>query len=222
MVELQRQPALAPAAAPPNESAACLRWLQPQLALPTMSPTPMAPASGDILASKRLAIRHTMFDADWQRVRSERISPARYARALGSAPQAPATALGRVNAWVNHNIAYVEDRALFGKADYWAGAVRTLKLRQGDCEDIALTKMQLLAAAGIPRDDMVLTIARDLVRGADHAILMVKQDGRYVMLDNATDTVLDASAANDYRPVLSFGQHQAWLHGYQPAALTVQ
>jgi predicted transglutaminase-like cysteine proteinase len=61
---------------------------------------------------------------------------------------------------------------------------------------------------------MVLTIARDLARNADHAVLVVRLDGRYYMLDNATDQVLDASASHDYRPVLSFSDSQTWLHGY--------
>ncbi|MGD9664772.1 MAG: transglutaminase-like cysteine peptidase, partial [Novosphingobium sp.] len=90
----------------------------------------------------------------------------------------------------------------------------TLKMRKGDCEDIAIAKMQLLAAAGVPRNDMVLTIARDLVRRADHAVLIVKHEGRWLMLDNATDKVLDARYSYDYRPVLSFSENKSWLHGY--------
>ena len=74
--------------------------------------------------------------------------------------------------------------------------------------------MQLLAAAGVAREDMILTIARDLVRNADHAVLIVRHDGRYYMLDNASDEVFDASTSHDYRPILSFGSGQAWLHGY--------
>jgi predicted transglutaminase-like cysteine proteinase len=61
---------------------------------------------------------------------------------------------------------------------------------------------------------MILTIARDLVRNADHAVLIVRHDGRYYMLDNASDELFDASSAHDYRPILSFGNSQTWLHGY--------
>jgi predicted transglutaminase-like cysteine proteinase len=215
-VELQSQAPLAPAGGPSLQPAACLQWLRPQ-AVP-LAPARLPGASGDILASKRLAIGHTMFDADWARVNRDRISQFRSRQVLGTVPLAPESALERVNRWVNHNIAYVEDQQLFGRGDHWAGANRTLRLRKGDCEDIALTKMQLLAAAGIRREDMMLTIARDLVRNADHALLMVRLGDRYVMLDNATDAVLDASQANDYRPVLSFGQGRAWLHGYQTAS----
>lgn len=170
-------------------------------------------SADDFLASKRVRIGKTSFDKEWRRVRSETLSK----RAHPIAAQAPAASeelVATINRWVNQKIRYVEDRELFGRADYWAGAQLTLTLGQGDCEDIALAKMQLLAAAGIPRSDMYLTIARDAVRRADHALLIVKLDGRYVVLDNATDMLLDGAYSNDYRPVLSFSGEQAWIHGY--------
>ncbi len=170
-------------------------------------------ASDDFLASKRVRIGKTNFDKDWRRVQSEQFSGS-------SQPLEPtATAaseefLSAINRWVNRNIRYVEDRELFGQADYWAGAQLTMMLRKGDCEDIALAKMQLLSAAGIPQSDMYLTIARDTVRRADHALLVVKLDDRYVVLDNATDALLDGAKSHDYNPVLSFSGDQAWIHGY--------
>jgi predicted transglutaminase-like cysteine proteinase len=65
---------------------------------------------------------------------------------------------------------------------------------------------------------MYLTIARDLARRADHAVLVVRLDGRYWMLDNATDRLLDAGASYDYQPVLSFSEDRKWLHGAVLAA----
>jgi predicted transglutaminase-like cysteine proteinase len=170
--------------------------------------------SDDFLESKRLVIGRTAFDRDWRRVSSDRISSRRYRKLIGITLDEDLSAIRSVNSWVNRAITFTDDRDLFSKADYWAGAAATLKLRRGDCEDIALTKMQLLAAAGIPREDMILTIARDLVRNADHAVLIVRHAGRYYMLDNASDEVFDASLSYDYRPILSFGSSQTWLHGY--------
>jgi predicted transglutaminase-like cysteine proteinase len=122
-------------------------------------------------------------------------------------------ALAAVNAWTNRRVRYVEDARLYRRADYWAGARTTLARGAGDCEDIAIVKLQLLAAMGVPRSDMYLTIARDLARHADHALLVVKLGGRYWLLDNATDRLLDAGASYDYQPVLSFSEHRRWLHG---------
>lgn len=170
--------------------------------------------SEDFLASKRLEVGSTAFDRDWRRVSRDRISTRRYRRLVGNASNGDLAALRAVNSWVNQAVAFTDDRELFSRADFWAGAETTLRLRRGDCEDIALTKMQLLAAAGIDREDMILTIARDLARNADHAVLIVRHDGRYYMLDNASDELFDASSAHDYRPILSFGSSQTWLHGY--------
>jgi predicted transglutaminase-like cysteine proteinase len=84
----------------------------------------------------------------------------------------------------------------------------------GDCEDFAIAKMDMLAALGVARADMRLIIARDLVRNADHAVLIVQLDGGSVMLDNVTDRLLDGRAPNDYRPIMSFSQNAKWVHGY--------
>jgi predicted transglutaminase-like cysteine proteinase len=170
--------------------------------------------ANDFLGSRRIQIGRTSFDADWKRVSHEKQRLGRELRGLVAASDTVEGRLEAVNGWVNHTIAYADDQVLFGKADYWAGPRRTLKLGKGDCEDFALLKLSLLAAAGVPREDMYLTIARDLVRHADHAVLIVRTDDGYRMLDNATDQVLDATQANDYRPVLSLSGSRSWLHGY--------
>ena len=185
----------------------------PGLGVPVLSPLPAAP--GDFLASKRLLIRHTRFDRDWNRVRGSGLSRHAANSALPLSSGAPSAAtLAAVNSWTNSSIHYVEDRKLYGEGDYWATAGETLRRHEGDCEDIAIVKMQLLAAHGIRREDMSLVIAHDLVRGADHALLVVKLDGRIWLLDNSTDQVLDATQSYDYRPILSFSEGKKWIHGY--------
>lgn len=169
----------------------------------------------DFLASKRLPVKRTSFDAQWNRVRQDRPGRGTVATLAQLAPGAPGEAmLASVNTWTNNRIRYVEDRDLYGKADHWAGARTTLRRSAGDCEDIALVKLALLAAMGVPREAMYLTIARDLARNADHAMLVVKLDGRHWLLDNATDRLLDARESYDYRPILSYSASGKWLHGY--------
>lgn len=169
--------------------------------------------SDDFLASKRIRIGKTNFDRDWRRVRKETLSGV-LRKNFGKKPGTSRETIDQINRWVNRKIDYVEDRELFGKADHWAGARRTLKLGKGDCEDYALTKMQLLAAAGIRREDMYLSIVKDTVRRQDHAFLVVRHKGQYLILDNATDIILDGAQSHDYKPVLSFNSKSAWLHGY--------
>ena len=170
----------------------------------------------DFLGSARLPLRRTNLDAQWNSVRRSGLSPRALsplaARMTGKPDKAM---LASVNAWSNARIRYEEDRDLYGKADHWATAGATLRRGAGDCEDIAILKMQALAALGVPRADMYLTIARDMVRNADHALLVVKLEDRHWVLDNATDTLLDASESHDYRPIMSFSTSGKWLHGYE-------
>ena len=89
----------------------------------------------------------------------------------------------------------------------------TLRTRTGDCEDYAILKMQMLAAAGVDRDDMMLTLARDTIQRSDHAVLLVRHEGEWVMLDMASDRIAPAAADYGYRPVMSFAANQRYLHG---------
>ena len=197
----------------PRSGGECAMFVRPQTDFAAMRPGlgTRLPGADDFLGSRRLAVRKTGFDAQWNRVRRGTIS-AGLAGASGGRP-GQAT-IAAVNSWANAKIRYVEDRELYGQADYWADARTTLRRRAGDCEDIAIAKMALLAGAGVRREDMYLTIARDLARNADHALLVVKSEGRFWLLDNNTDRLLDASAANDYRPILSYSAGGKWLHGY--------
>ncbi len=173
----------------------------------------MAPAT-DFLASKRIQISNGSLEADWRRVNRGQLSKDWARRQLGSGARSDEELVQAVNAYANQAIRYAEDRELWGKADYWANARTTFRLGKGDCEDIAIAKMQMLAAMGIKREDMILTLARDLVRSADHAVLIVRLNGQFVMLDNTTDKLIDASVSQGYRPVLSFGNSQSWIHGF--------
>ena len=215
--------AAAPAALPgtgliPRSGGECAMFVRPQSDFASMRPGlgTRAPGVDDFLASRRLAVRKTGFDAQWNRVRRGTISVGMAGVSGGSPGQTTPghSTIAAVNSWANAKIRYVEDRQLYGQADYWADAKSTLKRRAGDCEDIAIAKMALLAGAGVRREDMYLTIARDLARNADHALLVVKSEGRFWLLDNNTDRLLDASVANDYRPILSYSAGGKWLHGY--------
>lgn len=213
-----QSPALLPGAGLiPRSGGECAMFVRPQADFAAMRPGLGVSVAGpdDFLASRRLAVRRTGFDAQWNRVRRGSISVGMAGGAVGLGGGNPGQAvIAAVNSWANAKIRYVEDRQLYGQADYWADARTTLKRRAGDCEDIAVLKMALLAGAGFRREDMYLTIARDLARNADHALLVVKSEGKFWLLDNNTDRLLDARQANDYRPILSYSAGGKWLHGY--------
>ena len=167
-----------------------------------------------VLGSRMVRISRTSFDAQWQRLGASRSDLSATLARVGSESQDRAALAASVNAWVNREIAHAEDIVLFGRSDYWADAATTLRLGRGDCEDFALLKMELLAAAGVAREDMMLTLARDLIRRQDHAVLMVRTENGLLMLDNVGSAPLDGTQSHGYRPVMSLGAKQSWLHGY--------
>jgi predicted transglutaminase-like cysteine proteinase len=82
--------------------------------------------------------------------------------------------------WVNsriNEIAYVPDRANWGAADYWATPLEFIQ-KGGDCEDYAIAKYDLLLASGFSVDRMKIAVTKD------HAVLLVKTDGNWSVLDN--------------------------------------
>ncbi len=167
-----------------------------------------------VLGSRMVPIARTSFDAQWRRVGASRTNLSATLSRVGGVNGDRTDLVGSVNRWVNREIHHAEDVELFGQSDYWADAATTLRLGKGDCEDFALLKMELLAAAGVAREDMILTLARDLVRRRDHAVLLVKDGDGWLMLDNVGTAPLDASLDHGYRPVMSLGAKQSWLHGY--------
>lgn len=173
-----------------------------------------APRDGIVLGSRMVPIGRTSFDAQWNRVSAARSDLAPTLAAISRPNLSRSELIASVNSWVNRSIGHAEDRELFGRSDYWADAATTLRLGRGDCEDFALLKMELLAAAGIKREDMMLTLARDLVRRRDHAVLVVKTEEGFLMLDNVGNAPLDGSQSHGYRPVMSLGARQSFLHGY--------
>lgn len=87
--------------------------------------------------------------------------------------------LKRVNSHVNHTIKPRNDSG----ADVWSASATS-----GDCEDYVLAKRRALIKAGIPASS--LRIAYTKTRsGEGHAILIVKTNGKDLVLDNLTATI---------------------------------
>lgn len=173
-----------------------------------------APVStGQFLGTERVRIGRTRYDAEWKRVNEAGLSRREVRRAVGKLPRERTALLARVNRWVNKEIAYRDDRVANGMNDYWADAKATLDNRTGDCEDYAILKMQMLAASGIDREDMMLTLARDTLKRSDHAVLLVRNGDEWVMLDMASDRIAPATHDYGYRAVMSFAANQRYIHG---------
>jgi predicted transglutaminase-like cysteine proteinase len=172
----------------------------------------------DVFGSVALSIGDTPLDDRWHNVRDARVNgkAGPWSTLLRlQRNQSRAVQIETVNAWVNARISFVDDIKSVGISDQWASASQTLRKGRGDCEDYAIAKMQLLRSLGVDASDLYLVIARDLVRQADHAMLVVRMDEQLLLLDNGTDHITDARTAQDYRPIMSYSGNKSWLHGYQ-------
>jgi predicted transglutaminase-like cysteine proteinase len=110
--------------------------------------------------------------------------------------------IGEINRAVNLAIRPVSDEKRHGAhgADVWTPPLATLAAGQGDCEDYAIAKLALLWAAGIPERDTRFVIVRDARAGEDHALAMVRHEGRWLALDNRRFTLIEADHLA-YRPL---------------------
>jgi predicted transglutaminase-like cysteine proteinase len=189
---------------------------------PAISPG-VANGRPDVFGTVALRVGHTPLDARWHKVE--------YAPVRGAAARFAETLRGRdkverleaVNWYVNKRVRFVDDSVQYGRADVWSAASDTLARGRGDCEDFAIAKLQMLRRAGISDRDLYLVIVKDLVRRADHAILVVRAAGHMYVLDNGSDRLLDSESISDYRPVLTFAATGSWTHGYRvkPAQMNI-
>ena len=89
-----------------------------------------------------------------------------------------------VNERINGKIRYKSDRAESGVEDTWNLALATLTKNVGDCEDYALAKYAALHQAGTPDADLRIVLVRDNAVREDHAVLAVRHERQWLILDN--------------------------------------
>ncbi len=114
--------------------------------------------------------------------------------------------LGWINRAVNMSIKPASDWSLYGYADFWASPLQTLGSGAGDCEDYAIVKYVVLRELGIASDDLRLVIVQDDKRQTGHAVVAVRYEQRWLVLDNRTMAILNAEDVRHYRPVIALDQ----------------
>ena len=118
--------------------------------------------------------------------------------------------LKEVNLYMNRS-AYIVDPVNWGVPDYWATPDEFF-LRDGDCEDYAISKYVTLKRLGVDISEMRLVILQDENLRAAHAVLAVKYQDKYMILDNQVNAVLPDTQILHYRPVYSINEGGWWLH----------
>lgn len=114
--------------------------------------------------------------------------------------------LGWINRAVNMAVRPVSDWAQYGLADFWASPLQTLANGAGDCEDYAILKYVALRELGILPDDLRLVIVQDDKHEVGHAVVAVRYEQRWLILDNRTMAILNAEDVSHYRPLFALDQ----------------
>ena len=185
---------------------------------PAILPYDRSPVSSDrpdIFNSVALSIDNSPLNARWNRVAGASASGSASAFAASLRGQSAIGKIDAVNAYVNARVRFVDDTVQFGVGDRWMAPSETLGRGRGDCEDYAIAKRAMLRAAGVADNDLYLVVLKDLTRRADHAVLVVRAAGRFLVLDNGTDRIVDSATVRDYRPILTFTAGRTFTHGYR-------
>jgi predicted transglutaminase-like cysteine proteinase len=98
--------------------------------------------------------------------------------------------VGLINRAVDLAIRPTSDKVQWGVADRWSAPFETLRSGRGDCEDYAIVKYLALLEAGLSEDDMKIVILKNVFPNEDHAVLAVRVDGNWLILDNRTLTLV--------------------------------
>jgi len=119
--------------------------------------------------------------------------------------------VGEINRAINLDIRPVADIDLYKVEDFWSSPLMTLTAGAGDCEDYAIAKFVALREAGVAPADLRLVILRDARLQADHAVVAVRIEHRWRILDSRRLAMLDDmqfirfQGMSHFEPVFSIG-----------------
>jgi predicted transglutaminase-like cysteine proteinase len=182
-------------------------------ALLAAAPTAPAPSAPDLFGLTTVRLGGTIYDDIWHEAAASALpdNNAEFQAVVARLCAMPVRERARAaNAWVNARIAYAPDPVL---SHHWGNLATGLTRGTGEHEDIAIAKLQLLAAAGVPRRDLFLVLVRDWSRVADDALLAVRDGDAVYVLDSKRDDLLDAVRTDRYFPVVAFNAEGTWLFG---------
>lgn len=130
--------------------------------------------------------------------------------------------IGRINRAVNLAIA-----ASAADQSGWSSPLQTLAAGSGDCKQYAILKYAALMDAGFAADDLRLVIVRlkqpqnRETKPADHALVAVRNDADWIVLDNRSLAMLESrQVADQYLPLFAL-DHRGVRRFVQPSSLNI-
>ena len=97
---------------------------------------------------------------------------------------------GILNRAIDLAISPVSDQIQWGVPDHWSDPLETLHSNSGDCEGYAIVKYAALLAAGVSKDAVKIVVLRNRLPNEDHAVVAVRVDNQWLILDDRTLTLV--------------------------------
>jgi predicted transglutaminase-like cysteine proteinase len=113
-----------------------------------------------------------------------------------------------VNDLVNR-MGYWSDWDVYREADHWATPEEMFDKQGGDCEDFALFKYFLLRAAGVPAEELRVTLVA--LDDQAHMLSLAMVDGAPVVLDCVVLRATPPDQLRQYQAVFSLSEAGGWL-----------
>jgi predicted transglutaminase-like cysteine proteinase len=114
--------------------------------------------------------------------------------------------IDRINRSINAAISYTTDLDQYGVLDLWSAPLVTLSTGRGDCEDYAIAKYIALHEAGILFDDLRILLVYDRIARGHHAVVGVRENGRWLMLDNRHEILMEQKDTWNFSPLYALDQ----------------
>jgi predicted transglutaminase-like cysteine proteinase len=108
-----------------------------------------------------------------------------------------------VNRLVNTAIRYMSDLTQHAAVDVWSAPLASFQMGRGDCEDYAIAKYVILREAGVPEKDMRILLVRDRKVREDHAVLVVRNESSWAVLDNRSSNLSLDSELPHFTPLFA-------------------
>lgn len=129
--------------------------------------------------------------------------------------------IGHINRAVNLTIG----AASAAVQSTWSSPLQTLATGSGDCKQYAVLKYAALLDAGFAADDLRLVIVRlkqnPETKPADHALVAVRNEADWIVLDNRTLAMIESRQVLDqYLPLFTL-DHRGVRRFVQPSSLNV-
>ena len=109
--------------------------------------------------------------------------------------------IAEVNRTINLDVQPVSDAAHYGVANLWPTPLMTFTANAGDCKDYAIAKFVALRELGFSADDLRIIIVHIRASAEYHAVVAVRYESHWFILDNRTSTIKRDNDVAEYEPL---------------------